>query len=181
MDNEKLLQAIENNTLDQYMKEIGQDQLNLQSFKLQVKFVNKSNNPDPAYAKDGDSGFDLRAFIDEPIVLKQFERFTVPTGLYLDLPSGFDAECRSRSGLASKHGVMVLNSPGTVDNPYIGEIKVILINFGKEDFVINNGDRIAQCVIGTVSNANFLEFEKVDKINRVTERGDLGFGSSGVK
>lgn len=144
---------------------------------IDVNIINKSNNPLPQYATSGSAGVDLRAFIDEPIVLKPFERVAIPTGLYLELPVGYEAQIRPRSGLAIKNGITVLNTPGTIDSDYRGEIKVILINLSNTDFVINSGDRICQMVI---SNYTYVNFNLVSDINE-TDRGNGGFGHSGVK
>ena len=142
-----------------------------------VKVINKSDNPLPQYATPGSAGVDLRAFISESIILKPFERIAVPTGLYIELPVGYEAQIRPRSGLALKSGITVLNTPGTIDSDYRGEIKVILINLSQNDFTINSGDRICQMVISQYSNANFeLSSELSD-----SDRGDGGFGHSGVK
>lgn len=150
------------------------------AMKLKVKFVNKSNNEDPTYAKYGDSGFDLRANLTEDIYLLSGERRLIPTGLYFQIPINFELQIRSRSGLALKNGIMVLNSPGTVDSGYRGEICVILYNTDKNTFIIKNGDRIAQGVISTVQTLNNTVFEKSEVLDS-SERGGTGFGSSGVK
>lgn len=142
-----------------------------------IKIINKSNNPLPAYASEGSAGLDLRAFIAEPIVLKPLQRIAVPTGLFIELPQGFEAQIRPRSGLALKSGISVLNSPGTIDSDYRGEIKVILVNLSSDDFKIESGDRICQMVIARHEYAEFIEVESLDS----TERGDGGFGHSGVK
>jgi dUTP pyrophosphatase len=138
------------------------------------------HNPDlplPAYETHGAAGMDLRAAVaqDEPLVLRPGARFPVPTGLAFALPEGFEAQVRPRSGLAAKHGVTCLNSPGTVDADYRGEVKVILINLGEEDFTIRRGDRIAQLVIAPVVQARWAEVESLDE----TARGAGGFGSTG--
>jgi len=134
--------------------------------------------PLPAYESSGAAGMDLRAALaaDEPCVLAPGGRGLIPTGIVLQLPQGFEAQVRPRSGLAFKHGVTVLNSPGTVDSDYRGEIKVILINLGVEDFVIRHGDRIAQLVVAPVSQAALVEAATLDE----TARGDGGFGSTGI-
>lgn len=147
--------------------------------KLKLKFINKSKNPDPAYAKDGDSGFDLRANIIDDINLAPGKRVLIPTGLYFQIPINFELQVRSRSGLALKNGIMVLNSPGTVDSGYRGEVGVILYNTGDEVFTIKNGDRIAQAVIApvqTLNNSIFVKSETLDS----SDRSVGGFGSSGV-
>ena len=150
--------------------------------KVKVNVVNKSTNPNPEFATDGASGFDLRADLgeDETITLGVGEYTMVPTGLYFEIPEGFELQVRPRSGLAAKHGVTVLNSPGTVDSDYRGEVKVILINHGTQPFVIENGERIAQGVIGGVMGKKMITFESVEELSD-TERGEGGFGSTGVK
>lgn len=142
---------------------------------VEVKIKNLSNNPLPYYATVGSAGLDLRAFLNESIVLKPGDRIAIPTGIYLELPDGFQAEVRPRSGIALKNGVTVLNSPGTIDCDYRGEIKVILINLSKEDFLINNGDRIAQMIITKYEKVKLIETEKLND----TDRNWCGFGSSG--
>jgi dUTP pyrophosphatase len=150
--------------------------------KLNFNFKNESNNPDPEYATAGSSGFDLRANLTEVIKLSPQGGFAIiPTGLYFEIPENFEIQVRSRSGLAAKNQVAVLNSPGTVDADYRGEVKVILINHGLNEFIINHGDRIAQAVISSVIGKNFVKLNKVDNINENTERGSGGFGSTGVK
>ncbi|MDR2954081.1 MAG: dUTP diphosphatase [Prevotella sp.] len=142
---------------------------------MKVNIINKSHHPLPEYATPYSAGVDLRANIEEPIFLKPLERVLVPTGLYIELPQGYEAQIRPRSGLALKHGITVLNSPGTIDADYRGEIRVILVNLSNEDFVINDGERICQMVIaGHVQ----VSWEKVDEINE-TERGAGGFGHTG--
>ena len=150
--------------------------------KFKVNFKNESNNPDPEYATAGSSGFDLRANLTEPMGLSPRGGFAiVPTGLYFEIPENFEIQVRSRSGLAAKNQVAVLNSPGTVDADYRGEVKVILINHGDEGFIINHGDRIAQAVIASVIGKNFVKLDKVNNIDENTERGSGGFGSTGVE
>ena len=144
---------------------------------IRVKVINKGNQPLPTYATAQSAGMDLRANIDSPITLKPMERRLVPTGLYIALPEGYEAQVRPRSGLALKHGITVLNTPGTVDADYRGEIMVLLINFSTEAFVINAGERIAQMVIARHEQANFEEVEVLDE----TERGAGGYGHTGVK
>ncbi len=144
---------------------------------MKVKIVNKSGFPVPFYATELSAGMDLKAAIDEPIELDGLERAMVPTGLYIELPAGYEAQIRPRSGLAAKHGVTVCNSPGTVDADYRGEIKVILVNLSKEKFVINPGERIAQMVIAKYEK---IEWDEVEVLGE-TERGAGGFGSTGVK
>ena len=144
---------------------------------VQVKVINKGNQPLPTYATTQSAGMDLRANIDSPITLKPMERRLIPTGLYIALPKGYEAQVRPRSGLALKHGITVLNTPGTIDADYRGELMVLLINFSTEDFIINAGERIAQMVIARHEQAEFVEVEVLDE----TERGAGGYGHTGVK
>ncbi len=151
------------------------------SFKLSLNFVNKSNNPNPEYATEGSSGFDLRANLTESITIKTGERTLVPTGLYFDIPNNMEIQIRSRSGLAHKNGVCVLNGIGTIDADYTGEIKVILINHGHEPFTINHGDRIAQAVITNIIGKSFISLNQVESIDdNKSERKSGGFGSTGI-
>lgn len=145
--------------------------------KLDVKIINRSNNPNPSYASDGDAGMDIRAYLVDPVVLKPGERRLIPTGIYLGLPKGYECQVRPRSGLAKNYGITVLNSPGTCDFGYIDEIGVILINHGQEDFTIHSGDRIAQLVFAKHETVNFIPVEELDKTN---DRGG-GFGHTGVE
>ena len=140
-----------------------------------VKIVNKSGQPVPAYATALSAGMDLRACLEAPVTLGPLERTLVPTGLYIALPAGFEAQVRPRSGLAAKHGITVLNAPGTIDADYRGEIKVILVNLSDSAFVIQPGERIAQLV---VARHERVEWEEVDSLDE-TERGAGGFGSTG--
>ena len=144
---------------------------------IQVKVLNKGHQPLPAYATPQSAGMDIRANINEPITLRPMERHLVPTGLHIALPAGFEAQMRPRSGLALKHGLTVLNSPGTIDADYRGEVMVLLINLGDRDFVINDGERIAQMVIARHETADFIAVEMLDE----TERGEGGYGHTGVK
>ena len=144
---------------------------------IKIQVINKGHQPLPTYATPQSAGMDLRANIDQPIVLHPMERCLVPTGLYMALPVGFEAQVRPRSGLALKHGITVLNTPGTIDADYRGEIMVLLVNFSKEDFVINDGERIAQMVIARHEQGAFVEVEELDE----TERGTGGYGHTGVK
>lgn len=149
-------------------------------FKLKINFKNESTNPDPEYATAGSSGFDLRANLKvSPMKIYQGERAIVPTGLFFELPENFEIQVRPRSGLAAKNGVTVLNTPGTVDADYRGEIKVIIINLGQEPFTINHGDRIAQAVVSSVTAKNIINLNRVTEISENTERGTGGFGSTG--
>lgn len=144
---------------------------------VRVKIVNKSHHSLPQYSTSSSAGMDLRANIDAPILLKPMQRVLVPTGLFMALPEGYEAQVRPRSGLAIKHGITVLNTPGTIDADYRGEIGVILMNFGQEDFLIQDGERIAQMVVSKYEKVDFLDVELLDE----TERGSGGFGHSGIK
>lgn len=144
---------------------------------MSIRIVNRSHHPLPAYATALSAGMDLRAFIADPITLLPGDSCLVPTGLFMALPLGFEAQVRPRSGLAFKHGVTVLNAPGTIDADYRGEVGVLLINHGKKPFVINDGERIAQMVVARYEQ---VEWEAVDSLDD-TERGEGGFGHSGVK
>jgi dUTP pyrophosphatase len=183
---EKVLRMIDSNdpyTEEDFNSEFSQKNLtNENPFKINVNFKNESTNPDPEYATSGSSGFDLRANLTETIKLSPQGGFAIiPTGLYFELPEGFEIQVRSRSGLAAKNQVCVLNSPGTVDADYRGEIKVILINHGLNEFYVENGDRIAQGVIASVIGKNVLTLNAVKEINENTERNSGGFGSTGIK
>jgi len=144
---------------------------------MEVQIINKSHHPLPQYATPLSAGMDLRANITEPITLRPLERTLVPTGLFMALPEGYEAQVRPRSGLALKKGITVLNTPGTIDADYRGEICVILINLSAEPFIINDGERIAQMVIAKHEQPDFIEVKALDE----TERGAGGFGHSGVK
>jgi dUTP pyrophosphatase len=144
---------------------------------MKIKIINKSKHELPSYATQAAAGMDLRANLDAPIVLKSLERTLVPTGLFMELPVGFEAQVRPRSGLAFKNGLTVLNSPGTIDADYRGEVKVILVNLSNESFTINDGERVAQLVIAKHEQAEWIEVEQLDE----TARGDGGFGSTGKK
>ena len=143
---------------------------------MKINIVNKSNNPLPGYSTDHSAGMDLRAFLENPVTLKPLERILIPTGLFIELPVGYEAQIRPRSGLAIKKGLSVLNSPGTIDADYRGEIGVILINLSNDEVIIENGERICQMVIAKHEQANLIE---VNVLNE-TERGSGGFGSTGV-
>jgi dUTP pyrophosphatase len=142
---------------------------------VKVKIINKGHQQLPAYATPQSAGMDLRANIDATITLKPMERKLIPTGLFMALPEGYEAQVRPRSGLALKHGITVLNSPGTIDADYRGEVGVILINLSQEDFIINDGERIAQMVIARHETADFEQVEVLDD----TERGEGGYGHTG--
>ena len=142
-----------------------------------IKIVNKGQQPLPTYATAQSAGMDLRANIDAPITLRPMERQLIPTGLHIALPEGFEAQVRPRSGLALKHGITVLNTPGTIDADYRGELKVLLVNFSNTDFVINTGERVAQMVIARYEKVDFEQVIELDD----TERGAGGYGHTGVK
>ena len=142
---------------------------------MKVQVINKSKHPLPQYATSLSAGMDLRANIDSPIVLKPLQRCLVPTGIFMALPEGFEAQVRPRSGLAIKKGISVLNSPGTIDADYRGEVCVILVNLSTEDFVIEDGERIAQMIIARYEQAEWQEVVVLDE----TERGAGGFGHTG--
>lgn len=142
---------------------------------VQIKIINKSENPLPSYATDGSSGMDLRASLFAPVVLQPMERSLVPTGLFVELPEGYEAQIRPRSGLAIKQGITCLNTPGTIDADYRGEIKIILINLSEQEQVINPGDRIAQMIIQQVEKAVWIQTEFLNE----TERAAGGFGHTG--
>lgn len=144
---------------------------------LDISIVNHSKHPLPAYATALSAGMDLRANLDEPLTLAPLQRCLVPTGLYIALPAGYEAQIRPRSGLALKRGITVLNSPGTIDADYRGEIRIILVNLSDEPFVIEDGERIAQMVIARHEQARWLPTDSLDE----TERGDGGFGHTGEK
>lgn len=144
-------------------------------YDVEIKIINTSDNKLPEYATTGSSGLDLRANLTDPVTLKPLERAMVPTGLFLEIPLGYEAQVRPRSGLAYKHGITCLNSPGTVDSDYRGEIKIILINLSQEEHTINNGDRIAQMVICKIEKASLQPVEQLE----TTLRGEGGFGHTG--
>lgn len=144
---------------------------------MKVKIVNQSKHNLPAYETLASAGMDLRANLDESVVLKSLERNLIPTGLFIELPVGYEAQIRPRSGLAIKKGITLLNTPGTIDADYRGEIKIILANISNEEFVVNNGDRIAQMIISKHERAEWIEVEEL----AVSDRGAGGFGSTGTK
>lgn len=144
---------------------------------MEIQVINKSKHPLPQYATEQSAGMDLRANLSEPIVLKPLQRCLVPTGLFMALPKGFEAQVRPRSGLALKKGIGVLNAPGTIDADYRGEVCVILVNLSSEDFIVEDGERIAQMVIARHEKAEWRMVETLDE----TERGTGGFGHTGKK
>ncbi|MBE6232211.1 MAG: dUTP diphosphatase [Bacteroidales bacterium] len=143
---------------------------------MKVKIVNRSAYPTPAYATEKSAGMDLKADIKEPVTLNPLERAMIPTGIFIALPDGTEAQVRPRSGLAAKHGISVLNAPGTIDADYRGEVKVILVNLSNQPFVVNPGERIAQMVVARYEKVEWDEVEALDD----TDRGAGGFGSTGV-
>ena len=166
----ELLKRLEQETIDTA----------LDGSKVIVKFINNSNNEDPKHTHIDDSGMDLRANLDKVMLIGPGERVLVPTGIHFQLPESMEIQVRPRSGLALKHGITVLNTPGTVDRGYSGEVKIILINLSKTNFTINHGDRIAQAVISPVVAGRWSKLIKIDSLES-TKRGDGGFGSSGIK
>jgi dUTP pyrophosphatase len=144
---------------------------------LKIQVINKGHQPLPKYATPLSAGMDLRANLEEPIILRPLERRLIPTGLHIALPAGYEAQVRPRSGLALKKGITVLNSPGTIDADYRGEVGVLLINLSQDDFVVNDGERIAQMVIARHEQGEFEAVEVLDE----TERGEGGYGHTGVK
>ena len=142
-----------------------------------IKVVNKSRHPLPHYATPLSAGMDLRANIGEPLTRHPLERRLIPTGLFIALPPGFEAQVRPRSGLALKHGITVLNTPGTIDADYRGEVMVLLVNFSQDDFIVEDGERIAQMVVARHEQGEWMEVESLDE----TERGTGGYGHTGVK
>jgi dUTP pyrophosphatase len=144
---------------------------------ININIVNKSKNPLPSYATEGAAGMDIRAAVPEPVILQPQERSLIPTGLFIELPPGYEAQIRPRSGMALKQGITCLNSPGTVDSDYRGELKVILINLSNTPQIINNGDRIAQMVIAKTEKVDFCLKEQLTD----TGRGEGGFGHTGIQ
>lgn len=144
---------------------------------MDIRIVNNSGNPNPTYETTHSAGMDIRANLTEPVTLNPLQRAMIPTGLFIELPEGYEAQVRPRSGLAAKSGITVLNSPGTIDADYRGEIRVILVNLSSDSFVINHGDRIAQIIISRHEKAEWMQ---VDILNS-SERGEGGFGHTGLK
>lgn len=144
---------------------------------MKIKIVNRSRHSLPDYATIHSAGMDLRANLENPVVLKPLERSLIPTGIYIQLPNGYEAQIRPRSGLAIKHGISIVNAPGTIDADYRGEIKVILANLSNEDFTINDGERICQMIVAKHERVEWVEVDELDE----TERGDGGFGHTGKK
>ena len=144
--------------------------------QIDVKIINRSKHGLPAYATPLSAGMDVRANLDEPVVVQPLERVLIPTGLYIQLPQGYECQLRPRSGLALKHGITLVNTPGTIDADYRGEIRVILINLSKEAFTVNDGERICQMVVTNYTNVSWTPVESLDE----SERGAGGFGHTGV-
>jgi dUTP pyrophosphatase len=144
---------------------------------ISIKIVNSSNNKTPSLATKGAAGLDIRAFIENKIILKPMERKLISTGLKMEIPFGYEVQIRPRSGLAFKNGITVINSPGTIDSDYRGEIGILLVNLSNEDFEINNGDRIAQMVLSKYEVPKFIETSEIS----ISQRGEDGFGSTGKK
>jgi dUTP pyrophosphatase len=143
---------------------------------MTIKIVNHSHHPLPAYETMGSAGMDLRAFLQEPVLLKPLQRALIPTGIFISIPQGHEAQVRPRSGLAFKKGITVLNTPGTIDADYRGEVKVILVNLSSEDFLVQDGERIAQMIIAAHERAEWEQVEQLDE----TDRGAGGFGHTGT-
>ncbi len=160
------------------LEKTSEENFNSMVQKIEIKFINLSDLDDPIYNHEEDSGFDLRANISDDIQLKPLERVLVPTGLYFQIHPEYELQVRPRSGLAAKHGITVLNTPGTVDSNYRGEVKVILVNLSNEVYTIKRGDRVAQGVVSYVLKPKWINFKKTDKLND-TSRGEGGFGSTG--
>jgi dUTP pyrophosphatase len=185
LDPKDFLTDDEKNQMSEIFNSVGMDDWMYDSsdnsMRLKIKIINNSNNPEPKYQKEGDSGFDFMANLleDEEIVIEPLKRAVVPTGLHFQIPIGFELQVRPRSGLALKNGITVLNTPGTVDSGYRGEVKVVLFNTGEEAFKIKNGDRIAQGVIAPVQIKRTTKFVTVNQLDD-SDRGTGGFGSTGV-
>ncbi len=143
---------------------------------MNIQIVNKSKHPLPSYETSFSAGMDLRANLDKPVILKSLERKLIPTGLFIELPPDYEAQIRPRSGLAVKHGISIVNTPGTIDADYRGEVKIIMINLSNVDFVINDGERIAQMIISAHEKAEWVQVNMLSE----TERGKRGFGHSGT-
>jgi dUTP pyrophosphatase len=171
-----LMSRIENFNSEEMSPNIDNDY----KMSIETKFTNSSNNSDPEYSKVGDSGFDLRAYLTESVTLKPLDRKLIPTGLKFELPPNTELQVRPRSGMALKHGISVLNTPGTVDEGYRGDVGIIAVNLSNEDYTIEPGERIAQGVIMNVIGQNISVLTKTNTLTD-TERGDAGFGSTGKK
>lgn len=185
LDPKEFLTDDEKNQMSEIFNSVGMDDWvydsSDNSMRLKIKIINNSNNPEPKYQKEGDSGFDFMANLleDEEIVIEPLKRAVVPTGLHFQIPIGFELQVRPRSGLALKNGITVLNTPGTVDSGYRGEVKIVLFNTGEDAFKIKNGDRIAQGVIAPVQIKRTTKIITVNQLDD-SDRGTGGFGSTGV-
>ena len=186
LDPKDFLTDDEKNQMSEIFNSVGMDDWMYDSsdnsMRLKIKIINNSNNPEPKYQKEGDSGFDFMANLleDEEIIIEPLKRAVVPTGLHFQIPIGFEVQVRPRSGLALKNGITVLNTPGTVDSGYRGEVKVVLFNTGEDTFKIKNGDRIAQGVIAPVQIKRTTKFITVNQLDD-SDRGTGGFGSTGLQ
>lgn len=186
LDPKDFLTDDEKNQMSEIFNSVGMDDWMYDSsdnsMRLKIKIINNSNNPEPKYQKEGDSGFDFMANLleDEEITIEPLKRAVVPTGLHFQIPIGFELQVRPRSGLALKNGITVLNTPGTVDSGYRGEVKVVLFNTGEDTFKIKNGDRIAQGVIAPVQIKRTTKFITVNQLDD-SDRGTGGFGSTGLQ
>jgi dUTP pyrophosphatase len=185
LDPKEFLTDDEKNQMSEIFNSVGMDDWvydsSDNSMRLKIKIINNSNNPEPKYQREGDSGFDFMANLleDEEIVIEPLKRAVVPTGLHFQIPIGFELQVRPRSGLALKNGITVLNTPGTVDSGYRGEVKIVLFNTGEDAFKIKNGDRIAQGVIAPVQIKRTTKIITVNQLDD-SDRGTGGFGSTGV-
>jgi dUTP pyrophosphatase len=185
LDPKDFLTDDEKNQMSEIFNSVGMDDWMYDSsdnsMRLKIKIINNSNNPEPKYQKEGDSGFDFMANLleDEEIIIEPLKRAVVPTGLHFQIPIGFELQVRPRSGLALKNGITVLNTPGTVDSGYRGEVKIVLFNTGEDAFKIKNGDRIAQGVIAPVQIKRTTKFVTVNQLGD-SDRGTGGFGSTGT-
>lgn len=185
LDPKDFLTDDEKNQMSEIFNSVGMDDWvydpSDNSMRLKIKIINNSNNPEPKYQKEGDSGFDFMANLleDEVIVIEPLKRAVVPTGLHFQIPIGFELQVRPRSGLALKNGITVLNTPGTVDSGYRGEVKIVLFNTGEDAFKIKNGDRIAQGIIAPVQIKRTTKIITVNQLDD-SDRGTGGFGSTGV-
>jgi len=177
-DDDKIFGEV--NSIIDGLTTVAQSESVQSSIGAKLKFVNKSDNPDPTFAKEGDSGFDLRAFVPFPVLIPPGKVKLIPTGLYFEVAKGLEVQIRPRSGLAANKGITVLNTPGTLDSGYRGEVKIILANLGEFQLNVENGDRIAQGVVCPVYGEGNLQMIKVDELSN-SERNEGGFGHSGVK
>lgn len=177
-DDDKIFNEV--NSIIDGLTNVAQSESAQSSIGAKLKFINKSDNLDPTFAKEGDSGFDLRAFVPFPVKIPPGKVKLIPTGLYFEVEKGLEVQIRPRSGLAANKGVTVLNTPGTLDSGYRGELKIILANLGEFHLTVENGDRIAQGVVCPVYGEGKLDMIKVDELT-ISERNEGGFGHSGVK